>query len=66
MIKEAAGVNTQAIRCEKCGNVICVRRAETNSLIIKKHGRVITIEITKSAPTVRIKCERCGYENLIG
>lgn len=55
--------NTQLVKC-KCGNVICVRCLDRNTVVIKKHGKVVTVE-TKNDPRITILCEKCGIETLI-
>lgn len=55
--------NTQPIKC-KCGNVICVRCPDKNAVVIKKHGKVVTVEL-KNNPRITILCEKCGIEAVI-
>lgn len=55
--------NTQIVKC-KCGNVIYVRCPEKNTVVIKKHGKVVTVEM-KNDPRVTILCEKCGVEAVI-
>lgn len=55
--------NTQLIKC-KCGNVICVRCLDRNTVVIKKHGKVVTVEMENN-PRVTILCEKCGIEAVI-
>ena len=54
---------TQPIKC-KCGNVICVRCPDKNAVVIKKHGKVVTVEL-KNDPRITILCEKCGIEAVI-
>lgn len=54
--------NSTAIRCSRCGNVICVYCPSENVIVSKKHGRTITINMSCN-PQVTIICEHCGTEN---